>query len=152
LQICSAPGEGTTVTLYLPRAPAETAARQEPAPEGGAETILLVEDDSGIRAAASAQLRTLGYQVLAAASAAEALETLRRHPVDLLFTDIGLAGPMDGRRLAEEARALRPALKVLFTSGNPAAGGESAVLAKPYRRQHLATALRDALAAPDPAG
>lgn len=152
LQIRSEPGQGTTVTLYLPRAPAEAAAPQEPAPEGGTETILLVEDDSGILAAASAQLRTLGYQVLAAASAAEALETLRQHPVDLLFTDIGLAGPMDGRRLAEEARALRPALKVLFTSGNPAAGGESAVLAKPYRRQHLASALRDALGASGPAG
>ena len=152
LQIRSEPGQGTTVTLYLPRAPAEAAGPQEPAPEGGSETILLVEDDAGIRAAAAAQLRALGYQVLAAASAPEALETLRQRPVDLLFTDIGLAGPMDGRLLAEQARALRPALKVLFTSGNPAAGAEAALLAKPYRRQHLATALRDVLGGTDPAG
>jgi PAS domain S-box-containing protein len=152
LQIRSEPGHGTTVTLYLPRAPAEAAVPQERAAEGGTETILLVEDDPRLRAAAASQLRALGYQVLPAASAAEALEALRQRPVDLLFTDIGLAGAMDGRRLAEKARALRPELKVLFTSGGPAAGAGPALLAKPYRHQHLAAALRDVLGAPDPAG
>jgi hypothetical protein len=59
---------------------------------------------------------------------------------------------MDGRRLAEEARAIDPALKVLFTSGNPVASAEAALLAKPYRHQHLAAALRDVLGSIDPAG
>ncbi len=71
-------------------------------------------------------------------SAAEALTTLRQRKVNLLFTDIGLVGAMDGRRLAEEARAIDPALKVLFTSGNPVASAEAA--------------LRDMLGATDPVG
>lgn len=152
LQIRSEPGRGTTVTLYLPRAPAEAAAPEARTPEGGTETILLVEDDPRLRAAAASQLRALGYQVQPVGSAAEALETLRQRKIDLLFTDIGLVGAIDGRRLAEEARAIDPALKVLFTSGNPAAGAEAALLAKPYRHQHLAAALRGVLGATDPPG
>jgi PAS domain S-box-containing protein len=152
LQIRSEPGRGTTVTLYLPRAPAEAVAPEARAPEGGTETILLVEDDPRLRAAAASQLRALGYQVEPVGNAAEALDTLRTRKIDLLFTDIGLVGAMDGRRLAEEARAIDPALKVLFTSGNPVASAEAALLAKPYRHQHLAAALRDVLGSIDPAG
>jgi PAS domain S-box-containing protein len=149
LQIRSAPGEGTTVTLYLPRAPAGPDA---PAPgaadlPGGRETVLLVEDDARLRAAAAGQMRGLGYRVIEAATGTEALAALDRHAVDLLFADLGLRGGMDGRALAEAARAERPGLKVLFTSGDPAAapGDGASLLAKPYRRRQLAAALRAAL-------
>lgn len=114
------------------------------APEGGTETILLVEDGPRLRAAAASQLRALGYQVQPVGSTAAALSTFRARNFDLLFADIGLVGAMDGR--------IDPALPVLFTSGNPVASAEAALLAKPYRHQRLATALRDVLASTAPAG
>lgn len=148
LQIRSAPGQGTTVTLYLPRAPAEPEAASAPAPElpGGRETVLLVEDDARLRAATAGLMRDLGYRVIEAATGTEALAALDRHAVDLLFADLGLRGGMDGRALAEAACAVRPGLKVLFTSGDPAADGGATLLAKPYRRRQLAAGLRAALA------
>jgi len=117
---------GTTVKLYLPRllseeagvAPPETAAPL-PRSGGGAQTILVVEDDEDVRANTTGIVRELGYTVLEAPLAATALHLLERHPeIKLLFTDIGLpGGPMNGRQLADAARKVRPDLKVLFTTG-----------------------------------
>lgn len=158
VDIDSAPGLGTTVKLYLPRAPAEAMA-EEAAPlapdvAGGDEAILLVEDNDSVRAMALMQLHKLGYRVTEAANAAEALKLIEQGvAVDLLFTDIVMPGGMSGYQLAEQARRIRPDLPVLFTTGydNPAKGNlpgpppDGDLLYKPYRRHELAHAVRKAL-------
>jgi signal transduction histidine kinase len=122
-KIYSEPGEGTTITLYLPRlagAGADEAAGIASAlPQGrGDLQVLVVEDDEDVRAHAVAMLTELGYAVIEAADANAALRLLDAHPrVRLLFTDVGLPGGRNGRELADEARRARPGLPVLFTTG-----------------------------------
>jgi PAS domain S-box-containing protein len=123
VKIYSEIAEGTTVKLYLPRlisgdativGPSETLA---PRGERG-ETILVVEDDPDVRSYSAGLLRELGYAVIEAADGTIALgflDTLIN--VDLLFTDVGLPGGVNGRQLADEARRRHPGLKVLFTTG-----------------------------------
>jgi signal transduction histidine kinase len=123
VKIYSEIGEGTSVKIYLPRLYSnESAAAAEPsariAPGRDDETILAVEDDIDVRAHTSGILRELGYRVLEAANGAAALEIVRTHPeIDLLFTDVGLPGGMNGRQLASAARDLNRKLRVLFTTG-----------------------------------
>src|SRR5690606_35622759 len=123
IKICSEPGLGTTVRLYLPRAdgrieePAAAAVPEQP-PLGQGERLLVVEDNAGVRGVVMDQLAGLGYRTIEAANAEAALAILKRgRAVDLLFTDIVMPGRMNGIELAEAARALRPKLKVLLTSG-----------------------------------
>jgi PAS domain S-box-containing protein len=124
IKIYSEPGDGTTVRIYFPRAPLP-ASTGEPHPTptqipdlGGRETILLVEDDSDVRAYTTEILRELGYRVLEAHEGDTALGFLASEPeIKLLFTDIGLPGPFNGRQLSDEARKMRPDIKVLFTTG-----------------------------------
>ncbi len=154
----SEPGKSTTFRLYLPSASgtAEPLGRTDATPSGtgGSETILLVEDDDLVRDFAQAQLKALGYRVIAARGGQEALDILRNgETVDLLFTDVIMPG-MGGRELVRHARALRPDLKVLFTSGYSGNAAEdtsadeigSPTLGKPYRRAELARRVREALA------
>jgi PAS domain S-box-containing protein len=157
VKIYSEVGHGTSVKLYLPRGQAagEAASEAQGAPDAtGRETILVVEDDEMVRGIAVDHLIALGYQVLAAANAAEALVILESGAaVDLLFTDVVMPGGMNGRQLAEWAVARWPHLKVLYTSGYT----ENAIvhhgrldagvklLQKPYRRQALASKIREAL-------
>ncbi len=158
IKIYSEPGQGTTVRMYLPRALGEEQERHDRAPteriNGGNERILLVEDDDLVREYVEGQLLGLGYQVVTTANATEALEHLRSpRPFELLFTDVMMPGEMNGRQLAEVAIALRPGLKVLYTSGYT----ENAIvhhgrldpgvhlLSKPYRRDELAQKLRSVL-------
>ncbi|KAA2234821.1 PAS domain-containing protein [Salinarimonas soli] len=118
-------GEGTTVKLYFPRlrgagAPgADEAGPAEPAMEEGfGETILVVEDEPMVRDFTVAALEDAGYRVLAAGDGPSGLALLDAHPeIALLFTDVVLAGPLNGRRVADEALRRRPDLKVLFTTG-----------------------------------
>jgi CheY-like chemotaxis protein len=123
VEICSELGSGTSVKIYLPRLQSnELAPAVEPLPRvvrsRDGETILAVEDDSDVRAHTCGILRELGYQVLEAAKGSAALEILQAHPeIDLLFTDVGLPGGMNGRQLAGAARKLNRDLKVLFTTG-----------------------------------
>jgi CheY-like chemotaxis protein len=158
--ITSAPGQGTTVRLYLPRtddahASSWTSNGRTDALVGGSETILLVEDEASVRQYASTQLASLGYRVLAAGDGPEALSILRQHAdVALLLTDIVLPGGLSGPRLAEQALALRPGLKVLYSSGYTAneilhhgrVDAGALLLPKPYRRADLARKVRAALA------
>ena len=123
VRVYSEVGEGTTVKLFLPRL-ASDAVHDEPAEHRpvaasrGGETILVVEDDESVRAAASDMLRELGYRVVTAEDGASALRLIGERPeIRLLFTDVGLPGGMNGRQLAEAARASRPELPVLFTTG-----------------------------------
>ena len=124
VRIYSEIGEGTTVKLYLPRhlggdeQPDSADHERENARAIGTECILVVEDDAALRAHTTEILTELGYRVLEASSGAAALEILERTPaLDLLFTDIVMPGGMNGRQLANEVTRLRPALKVLFTTG-----------------------------------
>ncbi len=123
VKIYSEVGRGTTVKLYLPRlvGSAEEAQAQPaiPVPEGSEqETILVVEDDDGVRAYSVGALRELGYRVIEAHNGPSALRLLEdQAQVDLLFTDVVLPGGLTGAQLAAQARALRPGLKVLFTTG-----------------------------------
>lgn len=150
-------GVGTTFRLYLPR---QVAATTEAAPpeaaasiDGGNETILVVDDNPGIRRIVARQLRYFGYGVVEAGSAAEALVVLEGMPIVLLFTDVVMPGEMDGVELARTALSRWPRLKVVLTSGFPelrvGANGDSItglrLLSKPYRRDDLARIIREAL-------
>jgi CheY-like chemotaxis protein len=155
-------GEGTTFKIYLPRADKEagTAADTESMSlDGGNETILVVEDDPTVRASVTTQLGSLGYVTITAANAQEALARIDAgEQFDLLFTDLVMPGPMNGRQLAEEAAKRRPSLKVLFTSGYTQDAtihhGRLArgvlLLAKPYRKSDLARLIRQALGRSNP--
>jgi PAS domain S-box-containing protein len=159
VRIYSEVGAGTVVRLYLPRSrevavPAVAAPVELPT---GSETILLVEDDSLVRAFASTQLGALGYRVVTAEHARRAIEMVERGCApDLLFTDMIMPGGMNGRELAEQLRRRNPSLKVLYTSGyaHNAMTGEAAaaqvmhLLGKPYRRRDLAIKVREVLDEP----
>jgi PAS domain S-box-containing protein len=158
LRIESQPGNGTTMELIFPRAAACAAIEQsnsEYIVEGGSETLLLVDDEPQVRTIAAIQLKRLGYEILQAEDAREALEILGRVPgVNLLVTDIGLPGGMNGLDLAAAARQQNPAIPVLYVSGySDGSSSESAeqdpeaqFLAKPYNNRALAAAVRRALA------
>jgi CheY-like chemotaxis protein len=110
--------------VYLPRllgAQTEEAQRSAPvvARKTGTETILVVEDDPDVRTFSVEVLRDLGYRVLEAGNGPMALDLLQQQadPIDLLFSDVVLPGGMNGAVLASQARALRPQLKVLYTTG-----------------------------------
>jgi CheY-like chemotaxis protein len=159
--ITSEPGEGTTIKLYLPRS-AETEITEkipvvDEAPVARGETVLVVEDDPEVRNLAVALLRLLGYRILEAGTGAAALEQLgSTTEVNLLLTDVVLAGGMNGRELATEAERRAAGIHVLYMSGYTEdaimhhgrldAGAE--LLQKPFRRADLAQAVRRALDRP----
>ena len=118
------------------------------------ETILIVEDNEGVREVAAEFLEELGYSVIVAEDGPSALMILtRRNDIDLLFTDIVLPGGVMGTQLAERARQLRADLPVVFTTGfaspdvlqDSAVDATHLVLSKPYRKADLATMVRSAL-------
>jgi signal transduction histidine kinase/CheY-like chemotaxis protein len=125
VKIYSEPGSGTTLKIYLPRyygdeenaSPAAMPAQSARRLDAGRYTILVVEDDAKVRAASVELLRELGYNVLEASGARQAIEILeKRTDVSLLFTDIVMP-EINGRKLADEALERWPHLKVLFTTG-----------------------------------
>jgi len=159
IAVKSAPGRGTTFSIYLARTEAVASsgrreeARGTAAPEG-TETILVVEDQERLREVLGVVLRGFGYEVLAAHDADEALRIAREHegPIHLLLTDVVMprtSGPM----LAERIRAILPAIKVVFMSGYTADAMElhggfergAALLQKPFRPDELGRVLREAL-------
>ncbi|AZO45511.1 response regulator [Mesorhizobium sp. M7D.F.Ca.US.005.01.1.1] len=157
VKIYSEPGEGTTIKIYLPRFfGAEEAAVPTGRGENSApitETILVVEDDARVRASTTDALRELGYAVIDAAGGQEALQKLAETPgIALLFTDIVMP-VMNGRKLAEEAIARMPQLKVIFTTGftrnavvhNGVLDHDVHFLAKPFTIEQLAAKLRAVL-------
>ena len=159
VKIYSEPGKGTTIKIYLQRHFGEEPVQREAAPARQdetqpTETVLVVEDDHRVRAGSVDALRELGYTVIHAGSGEEALRKLDEHPdVALLFTDIVMPA-MDGRKLAEEATARRPGLKVLFTTGftrnavvhNGVLDHGVNFLAKPFTVEQLAAKVREVLA------
>jgi PAS domain S-box-containing protein len=124
VKIYSELGGGTTVKLYLPRyfgsgGPGEIQEASHPIQRGAAgETILVVDDDPDVRSFTVEMLRELGYVVVDAPDGASGLRLIDRCPdINLLLTDVGLPGGMNGKQLADEARHRKLGLKVLFTSG-----------------------------------
>ena len=121
VKIYSESGEGTTIKLYLPRRDGNEAAHSADEPvsseRGRAETILIVEDDDGVRQYASEILRDLNYQIIEAKDSATALRLLDADKkFDLLLTDVVLPGK-NGRELATEVERRRPGTKVIFMTG-----------------------------------
>ena len=121
VKIYSEVGEGSTVKIYLRRFAGKAAAPEEPRPEKApgrsGECILVVEDDADVRTYVTETLASLGYDVLDAAGGDDALRLMDQHQaIVLLLTDVVMPG-MNGRKLAEAARARRPGIKVLFMTG-----------------------------------
>jgi CheY-like chemotaxis protein len=159
IEVQSQLGKGTTFKVYWPAATqkAETlegVAPQEPV-RGGAETILVVEDEPSIRELAKAILLGYGYSVCDAGSGEEALSVFAQQGgrIDLLFTDMVMPGQLTGRMLAERLEAQKPSLKVLYTTGysldlvqsNIALKPGFNLLSKPYSSASLAQAVRRTL-------
>lgn len=120
----STEGEGTCVSLYLPRhygaAPGDelTPGQVDIEVAQHGETVLLVDDESTVRMLLADVLGELGYTVIEAADSAAGLKLLRSDVhIDLLVTDVGLRGGMNGRQMAEAGMELRPGLKTLFITG-----------------------------------
>ena len=158
VRVESEPGEGTTVTLYLPRyadqpkVAAPTASSEPILEHRRGALVLVAEDNTDVRNLTLAIVRGLGYRAISAADGDQALELMMAEPdVDLLLADIGLPR-IDGAQLAAEAKRRNPRLRVLFTTGHgtgpdPAALGERvAVLRKPFTRGELAREIARALA------
>ncbi|MGE5153879.1 MAG: ATP-binding protein [Bdellovibrio bacteriovorus] len=150
LRIESAPGQGTSVSLYLPEAAAAAVEAERvvaiPRPSKGLPTVLVVDDERRMRRLARRILSDLGCHVLEADNAASAARLLEQDAgIDLLFTDVVMPGEIDGRTLGQWARQKRPALKVLLTSGysglaeEDTANGDEALpfLKKPYSEEQL---------------
>jgi signal transduction histidine kinase/ActR/RegA family two-component response regulator len=161
--IYSEPGHGSKVTVHLPRyvrqevTPTGVAGQTVPArADGAGETILVVEDDEAVRSASVEALRDMGYQVLEAADAMEGVRLIvDRGGIDLLFTDVGLPGGVNGRALADAARSAQPGVRVLFTTGYKHNAMMEDVLeqamhfiAKPFSLAALAAKVREVLAEP----
>jgi PAS domain S-box-containing protein len=157
VKIESNPRVGTTVRLYLPRAPGSAGvAGATPTGERqyrGDECVLVVEDDHGVRDFAVSVLREFGYHVLEAANGEAALELLAATAgIDLLFTDVVMPGKLTGADLAKAALERRPGLRLLFTSGYTTRLVEKEwpentvdLLRKPYRSVDLAARVRAVL-------
>ena len=157
LKIYTEVGHGTTIKLYMPRTMQveDGVANLSAMPvEGGTETILVVEDDEAVRETSVALLTDLGYRVLKAHDAQSAFAIVNSGmPIDLLFTDVVMPGPMRSTELARRAKAMLPGLAVLYTSGYTEnsivhggrldAGVE--LLSKPYTREALARKIRHVL-------
>jgi CheY-like chemotaxis protein len=163
VQIASDVGKGTTVSLLLPRhlgaaeAVDTSASAQIKAREGEGECVLVVDDEPAVRMLLVDLLQEVGYTVIEAATGAEALEILEADtPIDLMITDVGLPGGMNGRQVASVARALRPRQKVLFITGYAETGALSHahleagmhVLTKPFEIASFTARVRQILLEP----
>jgi CheY-like chemotaxis protein len=121
IAVDSEPGRGTRLRIFLPRAETPAAEASPATPEAaapGSGTVLLVEDEAGVRHLARDVLSRYGYRVLEAANGSEALRLAAAHdgPIDLLLTDVVMPG-MSGAELAAQFRTVRPAARVLYASG-----------------------------------
>src|ERR1700690_2248035 len=153
----SEPGKGARFEIYLPRTEKmlhrTKAAPDRSKPRGGSETILLVEDDAGVRRLAREMLERLGYRVLGAAGSVEAFAIWEKErSIDLLLTDIVMP-QMSGHELADRLSESRPGLKVLYVTGysddvilkRGVEAGKAALLEKPFSPESLARSVRAAL-------
>jgi PAS domain S-box-containing protein len=161
VRIHSLVGEGTTMRIYLPRhLGEEDAERPQPqlaqAPRAQAgETVLIIDDDPAVRMLVTEVLEDLGYAAIEAADGNSGLKVLQSNArIDLLITDVGLPGGINGRQIADAARTSRPDLKVLFITGyaeNAVMRGGylepgMQIMIKPFTMEALATRIQDVIA------
>jgi CheY-like chemotaxis protein len=160
VRIYSEVGAGTTMRIYLPRyggsAPEEAEQSDlsaAPRPEAG-ETVLIVDDEPAIRMLVTEVLQDLGYTAIEAADGPSGLKLLQSNVrIDLLISDVGLPGGMNGRQMADAGRQVRPKLKVIFITGyadNAAVGNGHLeagmhVLTKPFAMEALASRIKAVL-------
>jgi signal transduction histidine kinase len=161
VSIYSEVGQGTTVKIYLPRHMGDESGAVASSADGGPsaqahEMILVVEDEAQVRHMSVDALRELGYTVVQATNGHDALELIANQPqLDLLFTDIVMP-QMNGRQLADKAKAIRPNLRVIYTTGytrnavihNGVLDPGVALLQKPFTISQLASKVRDVLDEP----
>lgn len=154
MTVSSEAGKGTAVTIYLPRGRAQSSAQAadgQSAPAGSTQgTVLLVEDSREVADVTSTLLEQLGFRVVRAENATEALRHLQQGlHFDLLFSDIVMPGPMNGIALAQTCRENYPDLPVLLTSGYSDAArmadGRFDILRKPFELATLALAVETAI-------
>jgi PAS domain S-box-containing protein len=147
--IHSEPGEGTTVSIYLPVA-GDTSGDADTFTGPALDTVLLVEDEPDLLDATAQLLHSLGYEVLTASNGSEAMEVLgRRDDIGVLFTDVVMPDGIDGIQLARSTRSLHPAIRIVLASGYPLPAlkaqhgnlGDFAFIHKPYRLNDLVRAL-----------
>lgn len=158
VRIYSELGQGSTVCIYLPRhrgdaeSEAEPIGLQQPLRTGMGETVLVVDDEATVRMLISEVLAEMGLGTIEAADGPAALKVLKSDTrVDLLITDIGLPGGMNGRQMVDAAHKFRPNLKVLFITGyaeNAVIGNgilepDMHLVTKPFALEHLAHRVRD---------
>ncbi len=157
VRVYSEVGQGTTVCIYLPRHYGEVAEDEGmnpvtdlPRSEQG-ETVLIVDDEPTVRMLVSDILEDLGYTAIEAGDSAAGLKVLQSDVrIDLLVTDVGLPGGMNGRQMADAARVARPDLNVLFITGyaenailgNGHLAPGMAVLTKPFAIETMAARIR----------
>ena len=158
IEIVSAPGEGTTISIWLPRARDETPSQREEAETGEesvshAGSILVVEDDDQVRKLTVSRLRKLGYRTDECPDGASAVALLEKgRKFDLIFSDVVMPGGLTGYDVVRRARELDRDVRVLLTSGyaedvmDNDAPANIRLLRKPYKLDALRTALKDALA------
>jgi nitrogen-specific signal transduction histidine kinase len=152
IEVASEPGRGASFRVSLPRVadivPDEEAKKPElPDPLGGHETVLIAEDDEGVRSITRRALERRGYQVISAADGAEAIAAERawEGPIDLLIADMVMPG-ISGKALAETLRKRRPGLAAVFISGYPGeTDGEDSFLGKPFVPAELTAKVREVL-------
>ncbi|NYE25365.1 hybrid sensor histidine kinase/response regulator [Pigmentiphaga litoralis] len=145
------PGQGTTVTAYLPAIAGDTPADTDGNGDSNVETVLLVDDEPDVMDAAAELLRSIGYAVITASNGPDALELLRRrNDIDILFTDVVMPQGMSGIELARLTLDIAPGVKVVLASGYPLPAlkndfddlDQFAFINKPYRLADLARKLR----------
>ena len=146
VRVASELGQGTEVTMLLPRAQANSKASEDAVAEtGGSGTVLLVEDNPEVASVSIALLEQLGYSVRRVADAEAALRELDRDGIDLVFSDIVMPGKMDGLDFARRVRTLRPDLPILLATGYSDAAanvrGDFPILRKPYEIHQLSQAI-----------
>jgi CheY-like chemotaxis protein len=154
VRVSSEPGQGTTVKVYLPQAEPEEAEAEKPAALRGDETVLVVEDEDGVRELLRQVLVEHGHAVLTARHGRDALLLAERYerPIDLLVTDVVMP-EMGGRELVERLKALRPDLKTLYISGytndevfrRGVQSEETSFLHKPFTSEGLMRVVREVL-------
>jgi two-component system cell cycle sensor histidine kinase/response regulator CckA len=148
-------GKGTAFKVYLPRVPEKAGVRPVPIKKpaaGGSETILLVEDEAGLRELASDYLGSKGYKVLSAGDSQDALRVCRDFdgPIHVMLTDVVMPGG-GGPELAKVVLETRPDLRVIYMSGytdrvlSEKLGEQATFLQKPFSLDHLATKIRSLL-------
>ncbi len=156
IEVASQPGQGTTFNVFFPamksepKSPAAPAAESDNEVPTGSETILVVEDEPVLREMAHIILQECGYTILEAATGNEALAVWEKHrnDIDLVLTDMVMPEGMTGKELAEKLTAMKPGLKVIFTSGYSVedfSNDASHFLQKPYNRLSIAKKVRDCL-------